>query len=114
MLSEHKTLSISFVVALVVCLLPVVGFVLYALWPVLVAVPWMMIGISAAAFLVSVLALVVALRVGRGTRRNPETPGQVQEASSYQPMVQQPYQQYQQSYEQPNASYSDDTSSHYW
>lgn len=113
MLSEHKTLSISLVVALVVCSLPVIGFVLYALWPVLVAVPWMMIGINAVAFLVSVLALVVALRVRRRTRRNLEVPGQVQEVRYYQQSAQQPYQQYQQGYEQPLTSYPDDISSWY-
>ena len=123
MLSEHKTLSISLVVAVVVCSLPVIGFVLYALWPARVLVSWLVL---VAVALVIVVWLV--LRIIRTTTAasvavqeealRPErlyaNERLVQQETGYNQMPgQQHY--YQQGYEQqPHASYPDDMPTHYY
>ena len=124
MLSEHKTLSISLVVAAVVCLLPVVGFVLYALWPARVLVSWLVLGVVALVVGVWLVLRIIrtttaasvavqeeALRPGRLYANERLVPHEV---GYSQAPVQQPYQQYQQGYEQPQASYPDESSSRYW
>ncbi len=124
MLSEHKTLSISLVVAVAVCLLPVIGFVLYALWPARVLVSWLVLAAIALVVVVWLVLRIIrtttaasvavqeeALRPGRLYANERLVP---HEAGYYQQSAQQPYQQYQQGYEQPQASYPDDLSSRYY
>ncbi len=124
MLSEHKTLSISLVVAVVVCLLPVIGFVLYALWPVRVLVSWLLLATVALVVVVWLVLRIIrtttaasvavqeeALRPGRLYANERLVP---HEAGYSQVPGQQLYQQYQQGYEHPQASYSDDMSSQYY
>jgi len=121
MLSEHKTLSISLIVAVVVCAFPVIGFVLYALWPARVLVSWLMLGVVG---LVIVVWLV--LRIIRTTtvasvaaQEGALRPGRLyanerlvsEEVVYYPPSPQQ--QRYQQGYEQIQSLYSDDGSHWY-
>lgn len=122
MLSEHKTLSISFTVALVVCLVPVVGFVLYALWPARVLVSWLLLAAVAVVVVVWLVLRIIRTTTAASVALNEEAlrPGRLyanerlvqQEGGYYQmPMQQQHF--YQQGYEQTYSPYPDDMSSHY-
>ena len=124
MLSEHKTLLISLVVAAVVCLLPVIGFVLYALWPARVLVSWLVLGVVALMIVVWLVLRIIRTTTAVSVAAQEEAlrPGRLyanerlvaQETGYYQTPGQQPYQQYQQGYEQPQASYPDESPSRYW
>ncbi len=122
MLSEQKTLSISFAVALVVCLLPVIGFVLYALWPARVLVSWLMLAAVALVIVVWLVLRVIRTTTVASVAAQEEAlrPGRLyanerlvqQDMGYYQVPGQQPYQQdYEQ---QPYASYPDESPSQYY
>lgn len=119
MLSEHKTLSISLVVAVAVCLLPVIGFVLYALWPARVLVSWLVLAAIALVIVVWLVLRIIRTTTEASVAVQEEAlrPGRlyanerlVQQEMRYSPMPEQHL--YQQGYEQPHASYYDDISSH--
>ena len=61
-MSERRTLLLSLMMAGAVCLLPVVGFVLYALWPQRVLVAWLALGLLA--LVVLVLLVLHIIKVG--------------------------------------------------
>jgi len=121
MLSEHKTLSISLAVAVAVCLLPVIGFVLYALRPMRVLVSWLMLAAVALMIVMWLVLCIIRTTTAASVAAQEEAlrPGRLyanerlvqQEVGYYQVPGQQ--QSYQQGYEQqPYASYPDDMSSH--
>ncbi len=120
MLSERRTLAISLIVAASVCLLPIVGFVLYALWPQRVLVSWLMLGASALVIVVWLVLRIIRTTTAASVAAQEEAlrPGRlyanerlVAQDTKYHGV---PMQQYQQGYEQPQSSYTDDTSSHYY
>jgi len=123
-MSEHKTLSISLVVAAAVCLLPVIGFVLYALWPARVLVSWLVLAAVALVVVVWLVLRIVRTTTAASVAVQEEAlrPGRLyanerlvaQDTGYSQTAGQQQYQQYQQGYEQPQTSYPDDLSSRYW
>ena len=119
MLSERRTLAISLAVAAVVCLLPVIGFVLYALWPQRVLVSWLVLGASALVIVVWLVLRIIRTTTAASVAAQEESlrPGRlyanerlVAQDMKYSGVPIQ--QQYQQGYEQPQTSYSDDTSSY--
>ncbi len=121
MLSEYKTLSISLIVAAAVCAFPMIGFVLYALWPERVLVSWFVLGVIGLVIAVWLLLRIIRTTTAASVAAQEEAlrPGRlyaherlVSEEQAYYAMM--PQQQYQQGYEQPHASYSDDVSSHYY
>jgi len=61
-MSERRTLHLSVMMGGAVCLLPVVGFVLYALWPQRVLVAWLALGLLALVVLVWLVLRII--RVG--------------------------------------------------
>ncbi len=121
MLSERRTLAISLIVAAVVCLLPIIGFVLYALWPQRVLVSWLVLGASALVIVVWLVLRIIHTTTAASVAAQEEAlrPGRlyanerlVAQDMKYHSVPTQ--QQYQQGYEQPQSSYTDDTSSHYY
>jgi len=124
MLHEHKTLSISLVVAVAVCLLPVIGFVLYALWPMRVLVSWLFLAAVAVVIVVWLVLRIIRTATAASVAAQEEAlrPGRLysherlvaQETGYSQMPGQQAYPHYQQGYEQPHASYPDDMSSHHY
>ena len=119
MLSERRTLFISLVVAAAVCLLPIIGFVLYALWPQRVLVSWLVLGVSALVIVVWLVLRIIRTSTAASVAAQEEAlrPGRLyanerlvaQDMKYYGVPTQQ---QYQHTYEQPQSSYTDDTSSY--
>ena len=119
MLSERKTLFISLIVAAAVCLLPIIGFVLYALWPQRVLVSWLVLGVTALVIVVWLVLRIIRTSTAASVAAQEEAlrPGRlyaderlVTQDMKYYGVPKQP--QYQHTYEQPQASYTDDTSSY--
>ena len=121
MLSERKTLFISLIVAAAVCLLPIIGFVLYALWPQRVLVSWLMLGTTALVIVVWLVLRIIRTSTAASVAAQEESlrPGRLyanerlvaQDMKYYGVPTQQ---QYPQTYEHPQSSYADDTPSHYY
>ena len=119
MLSERRTLAISLAVAAAVCLLPIIGFVLYALWPQRVLVSWLVLGASALVIVVWLVLRIIRTSTAASVAAQEEAlrPGRlyanerlVTQDMKYYSVSTHP--QYRHTYEQPQASYTDDTSSY--
>ena len=125
MLREEKTLRISFVMAAVLfalaCAIPVVGFVLYALWPVRVLVAWLVLGAIGLVIAVWLILWVVRATTAASVAVREEAlrPGRlyanerlVSEAWEY-PAPSTQYQRPQQGYEQMQVLPYDETTTWY-